>query len=188
MIFAKRNYEIHDQKLLIIIDNFKHWKNYLKNSSKFVEILINHNNLKKFMNTQILNERQTQWIIKLIFFNFIINHKSKKINFVDASSKRFDYYDEKNTELHKLLSILQKKLKMIEIFRVVLTSKCYVICASIKHSVNLSFNVKNEILKFENDIYKSIELSKKKTIDYKRCWTICFSLYCFDYSDKKKCV
>ena len=110
MISAKRNYETHDQKLLIIIDNFKHWKHYLKNSLKFVEILVDHNNLKKFMNVQMLNERQTRWIMKLIFFDFIINHRSKKINFVDASLKRFDYYDEKNIRLHKLLSILQKKI------------------------------------------------------------------------------
>ena len=96
------------------------------------------------------------------FFDFIINHKSKKINFVNVSSKRFDYYNKKNTELHKLLSILQKKLQMIETFRVVLTSKCHVICVSIKHSVNLSFNVENEILKFENDICELIELFKKR--------------------------
>ena len=100
--------------------------------------------------------------MKLIFFDFIINYRSKKINFVNASSKRFDYYDEKNTELYKLLSILQKKLQMIKTFRVVLTSKCHVICVSIKHSVNSSFNVENKILKFKNNIYESIELFKKK--------------------------
>ena len=106
--------------------------------------------------------------MKLISFDFIINHKSKKINFVNASSKRFNYYDEKNIELHKLLSILQKKLQMIKTFRVVSTSKCHVICVSIKHNVNLLFNVKNEILKFKNDIYKSIELFKKNKNDYER--------------------
>ena len=43
MISAKRNYETHDQKWLIIVDSFKHWKHYLKNSSEFVEILTDHN-------------------------------------------------------------------------------------------------------------------------------------------------
>ena len=74
--------------------------------------------------------------MKLIFFDFIINHKSKKINFVDASSKNFDYHNEKNIELHKLLSILQKKLQIIKTFHVISTSKCHVICVLIKHSVN----------------------------------------------------
>ena len=50
---------------------------------------------------------------------------------------------------------------MIEIFRVVSTFKYHVICVSIKHNVNSSLNVENEILKFENDIYESIKLSKK---------------------------
>ena len=103
-----------------------------------------------------------RWIIKLIFFDFIINHKLKKINLVNASSKRFDYYDEKNIKLHKLLSILQKKLQMIKTFRVVSTSKCHAICVSIKHSVNSSFNVENKILKFENNFCESIKLLKKK--------------------------
>ena len=99
---------------------------------------------------------------KISFFFFIINHKSKKTNFVDVSSKRFDYYNEKNIELHKVLLILQKKLQIIKTFRVVSMSKCHVICISIKHSVNSSFNVENEMLKFKNDICESIKLFKKK--------------------------
>ena len=106
--------------------------------------------------------------MKLIFFDFTINHRSKKINFVNASSKRFDYYNEKNTELRKLLLILQKKLQMIETFRVVSTSKCHVICVLIKHNVNQSFSVENEILKFKNDICESIKLFKKKTKNYEQ--------------------
>ena len=129
--------------------------------------MTDYNNLKQFMNVQMLNERQTQWILKLVFFDFTINYKSKKIHFFDVSSKRFDYYDKKNTELHKLLLILQKKLQMIKTFRVVSTSKCHVIFISIKHNVNQSFSVKNKILKFENNIYELIKLSKK-TVDYKR--------------------
>ena len=47
MIFAKQNYEIYDQKLLIIIAAFKQWKHYLKNSLYSIKILSDHNNLKK---------------------------------------------------------------------------------------------------------------------------------------------
>ena len=67
---------------------------------------------------------------------------------------------------------MQKKLQMIKTFRVVTTLKCHVICVSIKHSVNSSFNVENEILKFENDIYESIELFRKEQMimnDNKQC-------------------
>ena len=57
MIFAKSCYETHDQKLLTIIITFKQWKHYLKNSRYFVTILTDHNNLRYFMTTMLLNRR-----------------------------------------------------------------------------------------------------------------------------------
>ena len=38
LISAKQNYEIHNQKLLIIIIVFKQWKHYLKNNFHFIEM------------------------------------------------------------------------------------------------------------------------------------------------------
>ncbi len=49
MIFAEMNYETHDQKLLIIVECFKHWRHYLKKNYHAMKILIDHNNLKEFM-------------------------------------------------------------------------------------------------------------------------------------------
>ena len=46
MIFAKQNYKIYDQKLLIIIIAFKEWKYYLKNSFYLIKMLFDYNNLK----------------------------------------------------------------------------------------------------------------------------------------------
>jgi hypothetical protein len=57
MIFAEMNYETHDQKLLIIVECFKHWRYYLKKNYYMMKILIDHNNLKDFMNVKTLNER-----------------------------------------------------------------------------------------------------------------------------------
>ena len=50
--------------------------------------------------------------MKIIAFDFVIKHKAKKFNSVDASFKRFDYQNI-NIEITKLLSIIQKKLSMI---------------------------------------------------------------------------
>jgi glutaredoxin-related protein len=58
MIFAKMNYETHNQELLIIVECFKHWRHYLKKNYHTMKILIDHNNLKDFMNVKTLNERQ----------------------------------------------------------------------------------------------------------------------------------
>jgi hypothetical protein len=58
MIFAEMNYETHDQKLLIIVECFKHWRHYLKKNYHTMKVFIDHNNLKNFMNVKTLNERQ----------------------------------------------------------------------------------------------------------------------------------
>ncbi len=57
MINVKRNYEIHDQKLLVIVMMFKHWKHYVKDNYHTVKVLTDYNNLKSFMNVQKLNKR-----------------------------------------------------------------------------------------------------------------------------------
>jgi hypothetical protein len=93
MILAKMNYETHDQKLLIIVEYFKHWRHYLKKNYYTMKIFIDHNNLKDFMNVKTLNKRQIKWVMRLINFDFIIKHRLEKINLVDDSSRRFDYHD-----------------------------------------------------------------------------------------------
>ena len=175
MISTKRNYEIHDQKLLIIIMCFKHWKYYLKNNNELIEILINHNNLKNFMNVQILNDRQIRWIMRLIFFDFVIKHRFEKTNFVDALFKRSNYYDDLNINMQRLLSILQKKLQMIESFRINQTSKIRAICVAIAFSCSRITRFENDILKFENKIYKSILLLSERKLndDSKQCMFRC---------------
>jgi len=50
MINIERNYEIYDQKLLVIVSMFKHWWHYVKENYHIVEVLTDHNNLKSFMN------------------------------------------------------------------------------------------------------------------------------------------
>ncbi len=113
MINVKRNYEIHNQKLLVIIAMFKHWQHYVKNSYHTVEVLTDHNNLKSFMNIWKLNERQVRWIMTLLICNFEITHKSEKTNLINASSRWSDYKNE-NIFANCLLLTLQRKLTRIE--------------------------------------------------------------------------
>ena len=87
MINVERNYEIHDQKLLIIVAMFKHWWHYVKDSYHTVKVLTNHNNLKSFINVQELNERQVRWVMRLLICNFEIVHRSEKTNSINASSR-----------------------------------------------------------------------------------------------------
>ncbi len=113
MINVERNYEIHDQKLLIIVAMFKHWWHYVKDSYHTVEVLTDHNNLKNFMNVRKLNERQVRWIIRLLICNFEIAHRSEKTNLINVLLKQSDYKNE-NIFANHLLLTLQRKLTRIE--------------------------------------------------------------------------
>ena len=108
---VKTCYETHDQELLTIMKVFKHWQHYLKNSHYFIKMLINHNNLQRFMNVKQLNDRQAHWTIKLAVYNFNIIYKLRKTNSVNALSRCSDYKVSEN--INRLLSILQRKLTAI---------------------------------------------------------------------------
>ena len=57
MIPAKTRYEIHDGKLLAIVEVFKRWKHYLKGCKYEVFMLTDHNNLQRFMDMKYLSFR-----------------------------------------------------------------------------------------------------------------------------------
>ena len=61
MALAEWNYETHDAKLLAIVEGFRTWRHYLKRAAYTILILIDHNNLKKFMETTCLSGRQIRW-------------------------------------------------------------------------------------------------------------------------------
>ena len=111
MILAEQNYEIFNQKLLIIIAAFKQWKHYLKNNFYSIEMLFDHNNLKELMTKKKLNFKQTRWAQILTVYNFEIFHRSNDKNSINDSSRRFDY-KKVSTLNTKLLSTLQNKLTL----------------------------------------------------------------------------
>ncbi len=113
MINVERNYEMHNQKLLVIVMMFKHWWHYVEDNYHNVEILTDHNNLKNFMNVWKLNEKQVKWIMKLLICNFEITHRSEKTNSINASLRKSDYKNE-NIFANHLLFTLQRKLTRIE--------------------------------------------------------------------------
>ena len=54
---AKRNYEIHDKEMLVIIQCLKAWRYFLEGAKNQFEIWIDHKNLEYFMKAQKLNRR-----------------------------------------------------------------------------------------------------------------------------------
>ena len=52
---AEMSYEIHDKKLLAIVNAFKQWHVYLKGLKHEVQVYSDHKNLLYFMTTKVLN-------------------------------------------------------------------------------------------------------------------------------------
>ncbi|KAI0996740.1 hypothetical protein K3495_g11442 [Podosphaera aphanis] len=76
---AECNYGIHDKELLSIIRCLKEWRGELIGLQEPFEILTDHNNLKYFMTTQKLTERQVRWSQFLSQFNFQLIFRPGKL-------------------------------------------------------------------------------------------------------------
>ena len=80
MIPAETRYKTHDGKLLAIIEAFKTWRHYLKESQHEVFVLTNHNNLRRFIETKSLSSRQVHWAQELSRYYFRIDYYQDKAN------------------------------------------------------------------------------------------------------------
>ena len=61
LFLLRLRYTTHDKELLVIVEEFKIWQPYLESCKYEVLILIDHNNLRRFMDTKSLSSRQVRW-------------------------------------------------------------------------------------------------------------------------------
>ena len=109
------NWNTYDQKMYIIILEFKTWRHYLQNSKHFVCMIINYKNLHFFMIIKKFNDKQMRWTEKLTAFDFHIKYHKNKLNPADESSKKSDIMkSELNEKNVFILFILQNKLHFAE--------------------------------------------------------------------------
>ena len=80
MILAKTWYKTHDSKLLAIVEALKTWRHYLKSCKHKIFILMDHNNLRYFIDTKSLNSRQVCWAQELFWYHFQIDYCQDKAN------------------------------------------------------------------------------------------------------------
>ncbi len=66
------NYKIYNKKLLAIVDSFKQWRVYLKESRYQIQVYTDHKNLLYFTIMKVLNWRQIRWSEELSSYNFQI--------------------------------------------------------------------------------------------------------------------
>ncbi len=94
---AELNYEIHDKKLLVIVNSFKQWRVYLKEFRHQIQVYTDHKNLLYFMITKVLNRRQIRWLKELSSYNFQIQYWKKSENSkINILSRRADHMTDKS--------------------------------------------------------------------------------------------
>ena len=89
MIPVETRYETQDQELLAIVEAFKTWRHYLEGCKYEVLVLMNHNNLRQFMDTKSLSSWQVWWAQKLSRYHFQIDYCQGKANGAADALSRF---------------------------------------------------------------------------------------------------
>jgi YHS domain-containing protein len=94
MIFAERNYEVNDQKMLVIVKICKKWRHYIENVKYSIRMIIDHANFKNFFINKFLNRREVKWWERLIKLDLRIKYRFEKNNFADDLFRKRDYENE----------------------------------------------------------------------------------------------
>jgi len=167
---AELNYKIHDKKLLVIINFFKQWKVYLKESRHQVQVYTDHKNLLYFMIMKVLNWKQVKWLKELSSYNFQIQYRKKSENSkINVLSRRANHMTDKsqvnqtilqensdnsivyNKQNAATLRINNRDLEKRVKLELAKNSVAQDIIKNIENNVN--FEIINEILTFQDLIY-----------------------------------
>ena len=88
---TKRNYEIHDKKMLAVVRCLEAQRYFLERMTMKFEIWTDHKNFEYFIKVQKLNRKQARQTLYLSRFNFTLKHVTgSKIGKADSLSKRLD--------------------------------------------------------------------------------------------------
>ncbi|KAH9459172.1 hypothetical protein Pst134EA_033023 [Puccinia striiformis f. sp. tritici] len=99
-------WQVHDQELFAVVHAFQEWRAWLIDTTEPVLVMSDHANLRYFMDSQKLSDRQARWAAFLVSFHFVIQHVSGKANPADPATRRPDFVsgDESNEHHRTLLS------------------------------------------------------------------------------------
>ena len=95
---AEINYKIHDKELLAIVAAFREFCAWLLGAAHPISVITDHNNLKYFMLSQVLNRRQAQWAMFFSDFDFHLTWGPGITNVADAPSRHLDFVPQKGDD------------------------------------------------------------------------------------------
>ncbi|KAI7951025.1 hypothetical protein MJO29_009699 [Puccinia striiformis f. sp. tritici] len=109
-------WQVHDQELFAVVHAFQEWRAWLIDTTKPVLVMSDHANLRYFMDSQKLSNRQARWAAFLVSFHFVIQHVSGKANPADPATRRPDFVsgDESNEHHRTLLSGEGSELRLTD--------------------------------------------------------------------------
>ncbi len=110
------NYDVHDQKMLMIIESINHWKHYLEETWHEIKIISNHANLRHFMTTIKLFCRQMKWVNRFTAYNFKIFYQKKVSNSVNDLSRKFNYEKDIDADERKFICNLAYMRELLKNF------------------------------------------------------------------------
>ena len=96
------NYPIYDKEMLAIVESLCHWQYLLAGTLAPITIRTNHKALEYFKSPQKLNSRQSRWMQDLSLFNFKIEYKAGKLNYIPDMLSRNPKFKPTKEELVKL--------------------------------------------------------------------------------------
>ncbi len=180
---AELNYEIHNKKLLIIVNSFKQWKVYLEESRYQIQVYTDYKNLLYFTITKVLNRRQIKWLKELLLYNFQIQYQKKSENLkINVLNRRADHMTDRsqinqtilqensndsivyNRQNAATLRINNRDLEKRVKLKLAKNSVTQDIIENIKNNVN--FEIINEILTFQDLIYVSTRCRQEMINDH----------------------
>jgi hypothetical protein len=65
MELAEKKHDIHDKELLVIVEAFKHWQPYCRGERFLILVFTDHQNMRYFTTSKVLNQHQVHWAEKL---------------------------------------------------------------------------------------------------------------------------
>lgn len=95
---AEINYDIHDKELLAIVAAFREMRAWLLGAAHPISVITDHNNLKYFMFSQVLNRHQARWAMFLSDYIFALRWGPGVANVADAPSRRADFVPRKGDD------------------------------------------------------------------------------------------
>ena len=87
---AEKNYPVHEQEMLAIVDALRAWRCYLEGHKPF-KVVTDHQSLKYFFTQTNLSHRQVRWQELLANYDFEIVYEKGAFNMADPLSRRADY-------------------------------------------------------------------------------------------------